>query len=359
MKKKNRLYAVPYNGTDVDWFIGEVVKRAKHIHHVYCELPFPSVLSQMQFMFQKEDVEEKRFAFEKRLRFLNACDTFLLKSKGRFKRFCPINAMYYRFETLDEFYRFGFEVVNLINKYALDGVIITDFRLANFVRGLLPDIEIHTSCNAYQWNIRQMQLWKDIVGVEIFNPPREILRVPSKLKEMHEAGFKLKCLVNEACLVGCPNSFNHQMAISLGCLGTLNGCAVSGPGDILRGNFILPRWQKYYDEYVTVYKISGRNTANDYPIRTLDAYLREDDKLPLTELCISGVVHSAYELLPVDVQKRITVDLVPDKLMRCECKDCSECGLCDGLMKKLVPSQYWEKFYCNKFKFKVLEADKV
>lgn len=350
MKKKNRLYAIPYNGTNVDWFIGETLRRAKHIHHVYCELPFPSVLSHMQFMFQGKGGENERSFFERRLAFLDSCSMFLMKSKGKFKRICPINAMYYKFDTDDEFYKFGFEVVNLVGKYSLDGLILTDFRLARFVRGQLPDLEIHTSCNAYQWNIRQMQLWKDIVGVEIFNPPREILRVPSKLKEMHEAGFKLKCLVNEACLVGCPNSFNHQMAISLGCLGTMNGCAMSGPGDILRGNFILPRWQKYYDEYVTVYKISGRNVPNAYPFRALDAYLSEENGFPLSELFMSGVIYTMDRFLPLEVKSKITLNIVPDKLLTCECKDCSRCRLCDDMMKKIVPQEYWDRFYCLELK---------
>lgn len=279
MKKKNRLYSIPYNGVDVDYYIDEMKKRIRHIHHVYCELPFPSVLSQMQLLFQDKNGGSDTNYFDKRLAFLASCDRFLKKSKGVVKRVCPINAMYYKFDTKKDFVDFGFEVVNLVEKYELDGVILTDFRLADFLRGYFPKLEIHTSCNAYQWNIRQMQIWKDFVGADVFNPPREILRVPSKLKEMSEAGFKLKCLVNEGCFVGCPNSFNHQMSVSLGCLGSLNSCTMFGPGDILRGNYVLPRWQKHYDEFVYIYKISGRNVFGDYPFRTLDAYLSETKPL--------------------------------------------------------------------------------
>ena len=89
---------------------------------------------------------------------------------------------------------------------------------------------------------------------------------------MHDMGFRLKCLVNESCLMGCPSTFTHALSIALRCLGTLEGCCQRGIGDVLRGNYILPRWQKHYDKYVDVYKISGRETKQNYPFMCLDAY---------------------------------------------------------------------------------------
>ena len=47
-------------------------------------------------------------------------------------------------------------------------------------------------------------LWRKECGASVFNPSREILRTPAKLKEMHDAGFKIKAIVNESCLFGYP-----------------------------------------------------------------------------------------------------------------------------------------------------------
>ena len=65
-------------------------------------------------------------------------------------------------------------------------------------------------------NIKQMNYWREEAGITVFNPPREILRTPNKLKEMKEEGFILKCLINESCLYGCPQTINHCMSLSNG-----------------------------------------------------------------------------------------------------------------------------------------------
>ena len=232
----------------------------------------------------------------------------------------------------------------------LEGFILSDYRVAALLHALLPEAEIHTSCNAYQWNLRQMEIWREKCGATVFNPPRESLRTPSRLKEMHDAGFRLKCLVNEACLMGCPNSFNHNLSIAMGRRPVLLSCCQNGIADLFRANWILPRWQKHYDDVVDIYKIAGRNTEGDYPFKTLDAYLAEDDSMPLAELMISGTVLFATHMLPAEVLRRITVDKVPDKLLTCECRECEGCGLCERILSEIIPEKYRESF---RFKIKV------
>ena len=188
-------------------------------------------------------------------------------------------------------------------------------------------------------------MWRDRI-----QSPREILRTPSRLKEMHDAGFRLKCLVNEACLMGCPNSFNHNLAIAMGRRPVLLSCCQNGVADLFRANWILPRWQKHYDDVVDIYKIAGRNTEGNYPFKTLDAYLAEDDSMPLAELMISGTVLFATHMLPGEILRKITVDKVPDKLLTCGCADCEHCGLCERILSEIIPEEYRERF---RFKIKV------
>ena len=345
MNKKNRKYSLPYNGTSPEWYIDEVMKRKQYVDHVFCELPNGEALSHVRFQFSDKNMNFNFLSLEERkaLHMFN-CIEFLKKSKGKFKRICPINAMYYKFNSYDDIKNFAVSIMKTVNDLSIDGLILTDYRLASFIHACRPDFEIHTSCNAYQWNIRQMDLWREKCGVTIFNPPREILRVPSKLKEMADYGFKLKCLINEGCLVGCPNSFLHQLSISLKCFPALTGCCQSGIGDLFRGNWILPRWQKYFDDYVYIYKIAGRNSKKEYPFIAIDAYINENNTMPLLDLMISGTAGFGTHFLPEEIRKKITLDIVPDKLMTCECKNCDKCQLCEKILSKYVPSSYNDKF---------------
>ena len=101
---------------------------------------------------------------------------------------------------------------------------------------------------------------------------------------------------------------------------------------------------------VDIYKIAGRNAPDDYPFRALDAYLAEDNSLPLAELMISGTVIFATHMLPGEILRKITVDKVPDKLLTCECRDCERCGLCERILAEIIPKEYRERF---RFKIKV------
>ena len=340
------MYSLPYNGTDVDWFLQEAEKRKKHLDHIFLDIPLPVGIPRSRGIFYRVgDVGSYARMFDH----ISSCAVLLGKSKGRFRRICTLNAMYYMYGTAGELFAFVKDICDAVDKYAIDGLIVTDYRIAKALHTLRPEVEIHTSCNAYQWSITQMEIWREVCGVKVFNPPREILRVPSKLKEMHDAGFGLKCLVNESCLIGCPNSFNHSMSIALRCLGILDMCCQRGVGDILRGNYIVPRWQKHYDRYVDIYKIAGRDTVGDYPFKCMDAYLREEDKMVLSDLILGGTVAQFKRIVPDGIRDRLTLDRVPDKLLSCECKGCSECGLCDRLMKSFVPKEYWDRFYSTRY----------
>ena len=360
MRANHRMYSLPYNGTNPEWFLQEVEKRKKNIDHVYCELPLTesNMFSHVRFLFDgKKNTGSKQKANPdpektnlKRANYVKNCAEFLRISKGRVRRICPVNAMYYRYDTEEELKDFVISLARAANYYQLEGFILSDYRMAVLLHALLPELEIHTSCNAYQWNLRQMEIWRDKCGVKVFNPPREILRVPENLKKMHDKGYKLKCLINEGCLMGCPNSFNHNLSIAMSCSAPILSCCQNGIADLFRANWILPRWQKYYDEYVDIYKIAGRNSEGDYPFKTMDAYLTENNDMPLEELMISGTIMFAHRMLPKEILQKITIDKVPDKLLTCECSSCEQCKLCEAILASLIPEEYHSRFV---FKIKV------
>lgn len=352
MNPKRRIYSLPYNGTNPEWFLQEAEKRKQNIDHVYCELPSEEMLSHVRFLFDGKDGSNVNAtdAKQKRALYMMNCAEFLRISYGRIRRICPVNAMYYQFNSEEELKQFAITLAQQVNRYRLEGLILSDYRIAVLLHALLPELEIHTSCNGYQWNLRQMEIWREQCGAQVFNPPREILRTPTKLKEMHAAGFKLKCLINEGCLMGCPNSMCHNLSVALGCYAGFLSCCQNGIADLFRSNWILPRWQKYFDEYVDIYKIAGRNSEGDYPFKTMDAYLTEKNDMVLTDLMISGTVSFARRMTPPEAMQKVTLDKVPDKLLTCECKDCAKCKLCESILQSLIPEAYWERF---RFKVKV------
>ena len=343
MNSKRRIYSLPYNGTNPEWYIQEVEKRKANIDHVYCELPpenTETMLSHVGGNIRFENREKNYDVEMSRYNFLINCDTFLKMSAGKFRRICPINAAFYAYKTKNEFRDFADFIIRSVDKYKLDGLIITDMQLGKILKKERPELELHTSCNCWQWNIAQMEIWQEQCGIKVFNPPREILRSPAKLKEMHDYGFKLKCLINESCLFGCPNTIYHAMSQALHSVCTMNTCIQRGLGDLFRGNYILPRWQRQLDKYVDIYKISGRNVSGIYPFFVFDAYISENNSMPLLDLVLSGTSAFFKQQVPAEYWKNITLDVVPDKLLTCECKNCDKCRLCEKILSKYVPKSY-------------------
>lgn len=333
-------FSIPYNGSIPFLFLNEVLKRALYIDHIYCEFPLDRAISHFkQFINHPIDMEIQKI-------YMDRCKEFLKISYGKVKRICTINAGFYSFNETKSFYDFCNNVVQITDEYKIDGLILTDYNMGQIIHQLRPELDLQTSCNCFIWSIKTMQMWQDNVGVTIFNPPREILRAHTKLKEMADAGFRLKCLIDASCLYGCPNTINHAICISTD--SRFNGyCYQNGIGDIFRCNYVIPRWLDSLKQYVSVFKISGRNSTqeamdgiNMRPFILLDAFVSRENKASIFDFFGDGPLQYFRNSVPKEVLDKITLDKVPDKVLTCECKDCKNCGLCDTIAKKLIPSEY-------------------
>ena len=259
---------------------------------------------------------------------------FLLKSKGLYKRLITINQLHYPMSDSDLFKFIDNTLYQYIEKYEIDGIILTHLPLAIKLRNDFPNIELHTSCNCYQWTIRQMEQWRNYAGINVFNPPREIGRMPKLLKEMHDAGFKLKVLVNEACAFGCAFSINHGSALSsrTNCnIDCCNGTLINA----LRSNLVLPSWLKELDEYVSIYKISGRWSSLKALEQTFDAYIQQKGGYYLHEFTAMSGYNPIARL--ADMGIFIPESLIPNKVKYCECKECDKsCFQCRDALLKII-----------------------
>ena len=333
---KKRLFSIPFNGVEADNFISLMDGYKENIESVFLAPPLFSNNHINIAVDRRSEDGDQSAKIAHLLDYEKNCYDFLDKTrpskrKFDFKRLITVNSAHYPFSDLDIQFFVKKDIARMVKDYEIEGLILTDYNMAKFIHTLFPNLELHTSCNCFQWSVRQMELWRKYCGISVFNPPREILRSPAKLKEMHDAGFKLKCLLNEACLFGCPQMLNHCMMRALNKMASIN-CSRYEPSNIFKGNYIVPRWLDRLDEYVDIYKISGRNLDRAEDIfKILDAYITESEDVYLKDLLNSGV----YELLGyIPSLSELKASDVPDKVLTCECKECDTCNLCSKLVEQ-------------------------
>ena len=324
-----RKFSVPFNGVDPDIYLGLIEQYSEHIDHIFTGVSFlcnshHGVRSLLRCDADINTIEYVNFYDEN-------VKQFLKKSLGKYKRVITLNSGFYN---LDDFELYSFlekQLFPYIDSVKIDGCICTDFIMAKLIHQTFPYVEIHTSCNCFQWNLREMELWREECGASVFNPPREILRTPAKLKEMHDAGFKIKAIVNESCLFGCPQQINH-------CMGKASGkeicrqCNLGNIVNFLKGNWVLPRWLDKLDDFVDIYKISGRLYPIDFLDRVLDVYINRKEVDDLSSILTAG-----NAVIMENNGIKVPSNMIHDKLLTCECKECNKtCFMCNDLMTKLL-----------------------
>ena len=324
--KENRLFSIPYSGkNDYNEYLNMIQEYKNHIHSIFFGLSELEDHVSMQNITKHTDYTD-----EERQNIYN----FLEKTKGIYKRIVTYNTMIQAQEDIVILRYFENYIYPIIEKYSIDGFILTNFNLARKLHKDFPKLEIHTSCNGLQWTIRQMEMWKEHAGAVLFNPPREAARTPSLLKEFHSAGFPLKVLVNEACVYGCVHSIHHACTISLsqdGC----HDCNLSDIGNMLRTNLFLPKWLDDIDEYVHVYKLAGRGNPISKLKKTFDAYILQKPFKYINDYAAIG----SSNYIKILERKGILIPekLIPNKLKYCESKYCDKtCFDCRKIIQAIL-----------------------
>lgn len=317
-----RMFSVPFPNLSKDESVGDVIEYYKvykdSIENVYLGIPslgnnyhnpFYHLKNLDSFVKTEEEYNKE-------------CIDFLEKTIGIFKRIITLNSGFYNLSDDDLRKYVNEKIVPFADYYRIEGFICTDFNMACYLHEKRPDLELHTSCNSYIENVREMDMWHKWAGISVFNPPREFLRRPEKLKEMRATGYRLKYLVNESCLFGCPQSKNHLAAQALGNKGFCSKCHHGEISNFFRSVAVVPRWLKKLDAYVDIYKLSGRNCSFKVVKDAFEAYYYEKDDVNAVSIMFGAGVKKGLN---------INVKDFPDKLLWCECKNCHTCGICDNI----------------------------
>ena len=322
-KRNKRLFSVPYNNSDPDQYFEIIHPYLKNIDNVYLEYP----------RLIKTHLTKSNLNFEQIIEQRNNTDKFLSKYGNKVKCVLALNSCFYPMTPKDDLLFVSTELKPLIEKYScIKSVIVADFIMAESIRHFLPDIGIQTSCNTYQYITRPMVLWNKILKIEMFNPPRESARNIDLLKLNRMTGFKMKYLVNENCVYGCPQQINHCCYIASN-TPSMYYCDYNTTfSDFLRSNFILPRWLKYLDDYVDVFKIAGRTKSLEFIKKALDAYINERNNINLLDI-LQTRQDKAFKKIKSEFE--INTKYIPDKLLNCQCKQCDTCNVCKNVMKMI------------------------
>lgn len=330
---KERKFSVPYNGINPDLFLNLLEPYKEHVEHIYLGVSSITRNHDDYSIMHNKKIRKEDGAVLSKEEYEENCFQFLLKTKDTYKTILTLNAGHYIFNE-GEMYEWCDNVLfPFIEITGINGCIVTCYDMAKYIHESMPHLEMHTSCNNFQWKLRQMELWQKDCGISVFNPPREILRSPKNLKEMHGAGFKIKAIVNQACLYGCPQTINHCMTNSVGnWIGS--NCHKGEFVNFFKSNWILPTWLDDLDEYVDIYKIIGRTVVDyNYIFNTLDAYIKREDVDDIKKILLGGTCNYVFK----DATKEIPSKDIPKKLLTCECSECNKtCFICDNLLKKYL-----------------------
>ena len=312
---KIRKFSIPYNGTDPNTYINAINPYMDYIDSIF--LGLPSLLSWSP-QHQKEEIKEV----------IEANTLEFLSKEVSCKRFLALNRANYNMTNTEMQDFCKNQVFPIITKYHIEGITVSDYNMAKYIHQYMPELELNASCNAFLYNTHAMRIWQEKCNISVFTPSRDLLRMPEQLKKIHNEGFKIMGIVNGSCLFGCTQQLIHCFNIGKNSENYCFECNQPLNEEILKCNWILPRWLKYLDEYIDIYKITGRRMTTQRIISILNIYINEQDNITIDDF-ISGNVRKGIHL-------NIPTNIIPDKLLTCECKDCNKgCNLCKEIIEQL------------------------
>ena len=313
-------FSIPFNGIeDIEKYYDTFKDRGKYIHDVYMAVPT---------LFDSHII----YSGNSELRFIE-------KYKSKFNITLTFNSQYYgklTKEFIDN--QFKEKVNDFLYDNNIYGVIISDFYIGKKIRENFPDIKLYTSCNIDQYNLGTIQMWDEILHIDCFNLPREYGRNIEAIKKVKQKGFKTKVLLNEVCKLYCENGLKHRLAQSMN-EDYINFMDTASSYDYklntLRSCLVIPRWLKYIDNYVDVYKLFGKTYDLEYLSSMFDCYLQQRNDILLRDLMRPGCPSMQRNFKYYD----LPVSMLDDELMFCNMENCKSCNKCRKNIEK------YDKFF--------------
>ena len=225
----------------------------------------------------------------------------------------------------------------------LSSIVVVNPIYISLIRKEISDITIESSVNCYMKTLEHALHLKEL-GVDVLTIDRDINRNIPLIKEIkNKTGLKLRVMLNEGCVGGCPYRNHHSNHLLTGfnlprkpVEGVLWGMFCieiyrRDPLKLFRIPFIPPEAVSRYEEFVDYCKLSTR-VFPTYRIETcLKAYIdRHFSGNLLTILDSPGI--SYFEYADYGILKKNNFF---KKMLTCNL-ECRTCRYCRVLFKKAV-----------------------
>ena len=317
------LFTIPYNGSDPERFLAAFEPHAKQIHSFYFGL---QSLIPAHNPDHGMSVIQIAQSYENTLKFLELC-------KGRFQTILCINALIYPQNIEVKRFQITRALAPLVDEFGLTAVNVASSTIAQIIHETFPELDIQTSCNTYAFIDNVYHLWHEKFGTTVFNLPREAMRTPSLLERVKAMGYISKCIVNEACIYGCPANIEHACAQSFPMPTIQNFCDRPDYrlSDILKSNFIPPHRLPEFEGRIDIAKIAGRGFSTEWICKAFEAYRTANPNADIMDV-LQGrcrrIIHESGLLMKARDW--------PKKTLTCECKECKTCNVCQKAMEHIV-----------------------
>lgn len=209
----------------------------------------------------------------------------------------------------------------LIGEYGLDGATVVNLTLARRVREALPDLPLTASCLMQISTPNQIAMLDGVFDALV--PCNSVMRDLPALRAL-KAAFpgRLRLLVNEGCLPGCPFRVQHFHEMGSGAHYPESLCRellTEQPWLRLTGGWVLPQHLHLFTGVYDDLKLGGRVTLRspEKYLRVLDAYVKRQP-LKANEIgCGPGTV-----LQPIEITEEYYA-----KTLVCR-RNCHHCSIC-------------------------------
>jgi radical SAM protein with 4Fe4S-binding SPASM domain len=217
----------------------------------------------------------------------------------------------------------------LMTRYSIVGATVTNLELAVQLKTHFPELSMTASVLMDIYTPLQATM---IEGVfDILVPSGRILRDLAALKALRKRfDGKIRLMVNEACLPGCPYRNQHFYEMGKGFVHPESLCRnllESKPWLRLTGSWVLPQHLHFYDGIFDEIKLAGRVTLQlpEQYRRVVHAYMNRQN---LTPDAIGG--GPASVLTPMTINDDFFFYTLSCK------KGCSQCGRCEEYYRKNI-----------------------
>lgn len=196
--------------------------------------------------------------------------------------------------------------IHELRSMGVDHFAIANPLLLSLVRKEFPTAYLEASTIAGVNTVKMLDEWRRLgaSGVcPVLDLNRDLDGLRSMVRAAKKYGLRVKVLVNEACLQGCPHRHTTcYLSQSMGSVRSeslfqgypfwCNDRREEDPSEWLKAPVILPEWLDYYEEITGVewFKVTGRTHTTEAVLSIVESYITKHSPDNFMEL-IPGYVH--------------------------------------------------------------------